>query len=105
MFNNFGDKYWFNDQNKLHREDGPAAEFADGTKHWYQHGKLHRVDGPAIECPDGTKWWYQHGNCHRDDGPAIEWANGSKKWWFDGREINTSSQEEFERIMKLKAFW
>ncbi len=33
-----GNKYWlFN--NKLHREDGPAVEYADGTKQWYLNGE------------------------------------------------------------------
>jgi len=32
-----GDKFWFlNDE--LHREDGPAIEYADGTKLWYLNG-------------------------------------------------------------------
>ncbi len=33
-----GDKSWYlND--KLHREDGPAVEFANGDKYWYLNGK------------------------------------------------------------------
>ena len=33
-----GDIYWYlND--KLHREDGPACEYANGTKEWYLNGK------------------------------------------------------------------
>ena len=33
-----GSKYWFlND--KLHREDGPAYEFACGNKLWYLNGE------------------------------------------------------------------
>ena len=31
---------------------------ADGTKHWYLNGNLHREDGPAIEYANGTKYWY-----------------------------------------------
>ena len=32
-----GNKYWYlND--KLHRENGPACEYAYGTKHWYLNG-------------------------------------------------------------------
>ena len=55
-----GRKFWFlND--KLHREDGPAAEESDGEKVWYLHGELHREDGPAVESPDGQKQWYLHG--------------------------------------------
>ena len=42
----------------LHREDGPAVEFADGRKEWYLHGNLHREDGPAIEYADGSKFWF-----------------------------------------------
>ena len=30
---------------KLHREDGPAIEYANGTKEWY-------VDGKKIEVPN-----------------------------------------------------
>ena len=33
-----GSKYWYlND--KLHREDGPAIEYASGHKEWYLNGK------------------------------------------------------------------
>lgn len=33
-----GTKFWFlND--KLHREDGPAVEYADGSKSWHLKGK------------------------------------------------------------------
>ena len=35
---------WYEDQNDsgtryLHREDGPAVENNDGTKHWYLNGR------------------------------------------------------------------
>ena len=32
-----------------------------GDKYWYQHGKLQRTDGPAIEYASGTKTWYLNG--------------------------------------------
>ena len=38
----------------LHREDGPAVEWFDGRKSWYQNNKRHRLDGPAIEYTDST---------------------------------------------------
>ena len=38
--------------------DGPAVEWADGTKEWWVDDKLHRLDGPAIENADGTKRWF-----------------------------------------------
>lgn len=40
---------YFNDRGHYHKEDGPAIEWIDGTKEWYNDGKLHRKDGPAIE--------------------------------------------------------
>ncbi len=53
---------FFNKDLLLHREDGPAVEFFNGTKYWYKDGKLHREDGPAIEdelcCQD---CWYKNG--------------------------------------------
>ena len=51
--------YYFND--KLHRENGPAVEYGDGTKDWFLNGKRHREDGPAVEWADGTKEWYLNG--------------------------------------------
>jgi hypothetical protein len=55
--NTDGTKFWYlND--KLHREDGPAVEYANGTKRWFLNDKLHREDGPAVEHSDGTKFWY-----------------------------------------------
>ena len=33
----------------------------NGNKRWYSNGKLHREDGPAIECADGDKEWWING--------------------------------------------
>ena len=76
----------------------------NGNKIWYQDGHYHRVDGPAIEYASGDKSWLQYGEYHRLDGPAIDWEN-SKQWWYRGKWILCSSQQEFEKIIKLKAFW
>ena len=55
-----GDKYWLlNDQ--IHREDGPAVEYANGFKSWHLNGKRHREDGPAVEYASGDKYWYLKG--------------------------------------------
>ena len=56
-----GDKTWKNPAGQYHRTDGPAIEYADGTKCWFVNGQLHRTDGPAIEYADGTKYWYFKG--------------------------------------------
>ena len=83
-------EWFFND--KLHRDDGPAVECADGYKSWYINGKLHRDDGPARECANGYKSWYINGKLHRDDGPAAEWADGSKYWYINGEPL---AEQEF----------
>ncbi len=35
----YGNKYHYNDKGQLHREDGTAIEWANGTKSWYINGK------------------------------------------------------------------
>jgi|SRR5579859_6218621 len=100
----FGTKRWLLN-GKLHRENGPAIEYADGTKYWYVYDKLHRLDGPAVEWADGSRAWYLQGERHREDGPAIERANGYKEWYYHEKYINCSSQEEFKRLLKLQALW
>jgi len=78
-----GTKIWYLN-GALHREDGPACEWADGSKIWYLNGKLHRVDGPAWEYADGETFWYLNGLKHREDGPAQEWSDGNKFWYLNG---------------------
>ena len=78
---------WYNEQGKLHREDGPAVESANGTKVWYRNDRRHREDGPAVECANGDKFWYRNGQRHREDGPAIEYADGRKYWYINDKEL------------------
>ena len=89
---------WYNEQNQLDREDGPAIEYASGTKFWYRNGQYHREGGPAIEYANGTKFWYRNDQLHREDGPAVECADGTKWWYLNGQPL---SEEEFnQRISK-----
>jgi hypothetical protein len=55
-----------------------------GNKRWFINGKLHREDGPAIEYADDTKVWFINGKRHREDGPAVEWVDGGKCWYING---------------------
>ncbi|GAA1753921.1 hypothetical protein [Nostocoides vanveenii] len=57
---------------RKHRLDGPAAEWADGSREWWFNGQLHRLDGPAVELANGTRQWWVDGKRHRLDGPAVE---------------------------------
>lgn len=99
-FESVGVKKW-HAKGKLHRENGPAVEYPDGTCYWYQHGRKHRLDGPAVifasgqkewyvegelqrlEMPDGSNYWYRSGRRHREDGPAIDCLD-RKVWYLDG---------------------
>jgi hypothetical protein len=60
----------------------------NGTQVWQMNDKLHREDGPAIECADGYKAWYLNGKLHREDGPAVVWADGNKAWYLYGVMID-----------------
>ena len=72
----------------LHREDGPAIEFGDGSKFWFIDNKRHCEDGPAVEYSDGEKQWYLNDKLHRLDGPAVEYSDGTKLWWINGNHID-----------------
>ena len=39
---------------------------ANGDKSWCINGKLHREDGPAIEWANGNKSWYINGKQYPD---------------------------------------
>ena len=69
----------------------------NGSKAWYLNRLLHREDGPAVEYADGYKAWFVNGECHREDGPAVEWADGTKEWWFKGKEL---TEQEFNARTK-----
>jgi hypothetical protein len=84
---NAGNKCWWLN-NRIHREDGPAIESANGHKSWYLYGDCHRIDGPAIEYADGDAWWYSEGKLHRADGPAVEYADGRKGWWLHSTHLS-----------------
>ena len=72
---------------RIHREDGPAVEYADGSKYWFRRGARHREDGPAAIYSDGSKEWWVNDYRHRNDGPAVEYTNGTKVWYLDGEEL------------------
>jgi hypothetical protein len=88
---------WFNLNNQLHRESGPAIEWSDGSKSWYLNGQLHREDGPALEYVNGSKAWWVNDKLHRESGPAIEWSDGSKFWYLNGKRL---TEAEFNQRTK-----
>ena len=103
-------RYYENDQ--YHRLGGlPAVEGANGYKAYWENGQRHRLGGlPAIEWVDGSKEYWENDQLHRLTGPAVKYIDGYKEWWYRewwyrGKKLDCTAQEEFEQLMKLKAFW
>ena len=92
-----GTRRYYNNAGELHRDEGPAVEYANGRKEWYQNDHIHRINGPAIEYPNGNKEWWQNGQRHRVDGPAITRADGSKAWCINGKRL---TEDEFNQAVK-----
>ena len=86
---------WYNLEGNPHRLDGPAIEWADGSKSWWINGKRHRENGPAIEYADGSKLWYINGKLHRIDGPAVEYADGCKLWYINNKYYTETEFNEY----------
>ena len=97
--NECGDKRYFNAEDQLHRENGPAVEYANGDKFWYINGKCHREDGPALEYANAVKYWYLNDKLHREDGPTLEWSDGSKSWHLNDIEV---TEETVRKLGKMK---
>lgn len=50
----------------------PRSSTRTAPKNGGSMGLLHRENGPAVEYPDGSKEWFLNHQRHRNDGPAIE---------------------------------
>ena len=86
----------------LHREDGPACEWADGGKGWYINGIRHRVDGPAVVSFNGRKEWWDNGLLHRENGPAIIFPNGKERWFIHGEKLTSKQIKELKEKIEMK---
>lgn len=103
---------YFNDDNDIHREDGPAIIERNGTEKWCQHGRLHRENEPAVVYPNGGKEWWYEGQLHRVDGPAVieylQWGDFRIKWYHHGKQSRSyihwlyDSDKTKEEIVFLK---
>ena len=68
-----------------------------GNKEWYLNGDLHREDGPAVEWANGDKMWWLNGKYHREDGPAVERVDGDKVWFLNGKELTEKEHQDQTR--------
>jgi len=85
------------EMNIRHREDGPAVEWANGSRAWFLNGERHREDGPAVEYANGYKEWYLNDQLHREDGPAVEYADGSKYWFLNDKEVSEAKHKKLTK--------
>ena len=59
-----------------------------GAVRWDDYGRRsHREDGPAAVYADGTQWWARHGRYHFAHGPADLYVDGTLRWWEDGEYL------------------
>lgn len=77
----------------LHREDGPARIYSNGTKQYYKHGILHRENGPAIEANHNycMKYvYYINGEMHNINNPAYRerWQDCEILKYFQHNELH-----------------
>ena len=49
--------------------------------------------------------YYLGSKLHRLDGPAVEYEDGRCMWYYQDDYIKCNTQEEFERIIKLRLLW
>lgn len=79
------------------------------TKQSYCQQSCEVLDGSIT--PLKCFYWYKKGTqishniYHREDGPAVMRPDGSVEYWYQGEKLNSSNDEEFFRLLKLKAFW
>ena len=55
------DGQFIKESNMLPHNFTGIVTWGNGDKEWFVNGKLHRLDGPAVEFADGTKVWYIDG--------------------------------------------
>lgn len=56
-----GTKEWYR-LDVLHREDGPAVEYANGDKEWWWRGKRFRIDDGPVAIYGNKEYWYKYGD-------------------------------------------
>ena len=61
VIDKFGTQQWRDANNRLHREDGPALIYADGSTEWYYDGLRHCLTGPACFYSYGYKAFWIFG--------------------------------------------
>jgi len=77
-------------ENYNRKEEGSCEYFyyfIDGNDTWY----LHRIDGPAMEV--------------KSEVCTVHYTSLRNRWFYMGQQIDCDTQEEFESMLVLMAFW
>lgn len=75
-----------------------------------EYDELHRLK-KHIAKNNGEIIWVNYydvnGKLHREDGPAMEsFVNHLyNNWYLHGVCLDCETQDQFERLVKMKAFW
>ena len=80
---------------------------SSGNQFYYINKVLDREDGPAAEYTDGTKVWYKNGQWHREDGPAYQGISAYKEWCLNGKCYGYNDQytiESWKKFVKTLIF-
>ena len=77
----------FAGQSNIPRNFSGVCKTLDETVRWFKNGVLHREDGPAIIWEDGTKEWFVNGKRHCTTGAAYVYPTGCKEYWIEGVEL------------------
>lgn len=64
-------------------EDCVCFKARVGNIRWYKNGIIHRNNGPALQWTEGTDCYYKDGFLHRENGPAID-GRAISVWYING---------------------
>ena len=64
-------RFHYNYLQELDRRDGPAIEYASGTRIWFLRGVRHRIGGAAVEHHDGRQEWFIYGRRYTKESHYI----------------------------------
>lgn len=73
----------------------------DGTETWYDSNhKIHKADGPAI-----VVLYYDFDRDPNSETYLERKIFIKNEWFWRGKKIDASNQEQFNKLVNLKAFW
>ena len=96
------DGYYISDSKAAYYNLDGTYKDKTGIIQSFVNGKLHKSNGPAVEWPDGSSAWYINGKLHIIDGAAYETDSGYKSWYIDGNSVTHLEHKLLYDTMKLK---